>query len=152
MKNDFGKVDSKLIFPRKWQPQKVILALKEVCTFVSHGGWGSTTEGIISQTPIICLPCFGDQFYSARLVEQNKIGIQLYDAPTTAAPPLSFEPPVTQHSFISALQAVTEQPSYLENVVRVSRICKSYNSDQIVNDVVAHALEFGNDHLIGTSF
>lgn len=68
LRNDYGKINSKLIFMRKWQPQEAILALDEVCCVFTHGGWGSTTESIIAKTPIICVPCFGDQFESARLI------------------------------------------------------------------------------------
>jgi UDP:flavonoid glycosyltransferase YjiC (YdhE family) len=42
LKEDFGKVNSPLIFNRQWLPQEKILALGEVKAFISHCGWGSS--------------------------------------------------------------------------------------------------------------
>ncbi|GMH23273.1 hypothetical protein Nepgr_025116 [Nepenthes gracilis] len=52
-----------------WAPQLALLAHPSVAAFVTHGGWNSILESIVSGVPMICLPFFGDQILNRRFIE-----------------------------------------------------------------------------------
>ncbi|GAB2245984.1 hypothetical protein Droror1_Dr00001477 [Drosera rotundifolia] len=59
-----------------WAPQLPILGHRSVSVFVTHGGWNSVSEGIISGVPMICRPFFGDQMLNRRTIESVwRIGV-----------------------------------------------------------------------------
>ncbi|KAJ0019997.1 hypothetical protein Pint_32665 [Pistacia integerrima] len=62
----------------KWAPQKEVLAHSAIGGFWSHCGWNSVLESICEGVPMICRPCFGDQWVNAGYVSQVwKIGLEL---------------------------------------------------------------------------
>ncbi|XP_010265498.1 PREDICTED: anthocyanidin 3-O-glucosyltransferase 7-like [Nelumbo nucifera] len=62
----------------QWVPQTRILRHPAVAVFVTHCGWNSVSESIISGTPMICRPFFGDQRLNGRLVTDVwRIGIRV---------------------------------------------------------------------------
>ncbi|KAL9250545.1 Anthocyanidin 3-O-galactosyltransferase F3GT1-like protein [Drosera capensis] len=59
-----------------WAPQLPVLGHRSVSVFVTHGGWNSVSEGIISGVPMICRPFFGDQMLNRRTIESVwRIGV-----------------------------------------------------------------------------
>ncbi|KAK3205775.1 hypothetical protein Dsin_019821 [Dipteronia sinensis] len=58
-----------------WVPQAEILRHPSVGGFVSHCGWGSTLEAIMSGAPIIAIPMAVDQPFNAKLVVDIGTGI-----------------------------------------------------------------------------
>ncbi|XP_010427361.1 PREDICTED: UDP-glycosyltransferase 76F1-like [Camelina sativa] len=62
----------------KWVNQLEVLAHTAVGAFWTHCGWNSTLESICEGVPMICTPCFTDQFVNARyIVDVWRIGIEL---------------------------------------------------------------------------
>lgn len=51
-----------------WAPQVNILAHSSVGVFITHCGWNSVLEGVISGVPMIGRPFFGDQKVNARVI------------------------------------------------------------------------------------
>ncbi|KAH9660089.1 hypothetical protein KPL70_024086 [Citrus sinensis] len=45
--------------------------------FVSHCGWGSTVEGIVSRVPIIVVPMVLDQLLNAKIVADIGVGMEV---------------------------------------------------------------------------
>jgi hypothetical protein len=60
-----------------WVPQLSILAHGAVGAFLTHCGRNSLTEGLLFGHPLITLPIRGDQGPNARLMEGNKVGLQV---------------------------------------------------------------------------
>ncbi|KAL1559414.1 UDP-glycosyltransferase 76F1-like isoform X1 [Salvia divinorum] len=62
----------------KWAPQLEVLAHPSVGVFWTHNGWNSTLESICEGVPMICTPCFTDQWVNARYVSHVwKVGQHL---------------------------------------------------------------------------
>ncbi|KAJ9056074.1 hypothetical protein DSO57_1036788 [Entomophthora muscae] len=71
-----------------WAPQSAILDHKNTQLFISHGGLESTFESMLSGTPVLCMPFFGDQPRNARKLEDAGVGKyvnRLTTTPTTLA-------------------------------------------------------------------
>jgi UDP:flavonoid glycosyltransferase YjiC (YdhE family) len=104
-----------LIYHKQWLPQEDILALPEVCAFVSHCGWGSTTEAVMNETPLICVPGFGDQIYNAELVHAKELGVQIY-SPPLLTPKEEFSPKLSSETIAKAIREVMENDKYRKNM------------------------------------
>uniref|UniRef100_A0AC34FTA9 UDP-glucuronosyltransferase n=1 Tax=Panagrolaimus sp. ES5 TaxID=591445 RepID=A0AC34FTA9_9BILA len=64
----------KNVLMQKWIPQTSILANPKTVAFISHCGYNGLQEAILTTTPMICIPLFGDQPRNAKLVELKNIG------------------------------------------------------------------------------
>ncbi|KXG22529.1 DIMBOA UDP-glucosyltransferase BX9-like [Sorghum bicolor] len=61
-----------------WAPQEEVLSHPAICAFLTHNGWNSTVESISQGVPMLCRPCFGDQFGTARYVcDFWKVGVEI---------------------------------------------------------------------------
>ncbi|XP_020789425.2 UDP-glucuronosyltransferase 1-2-like isoform X2 [Boleophthalmus pectinirostris] len=94
----------------KWLPQNDLLGHPKTRVFVTHGGTNGMYEAIYHGVPVVGLPLLFDQFDNvvrmqargaARIVEANSI---------------------TKESFLEAVKDVVENPSYRENIQRLSKL------------------------------
>ncbi|KAM3191550.1 hypothetical protein ACQJBY_069066 [Aegilops geniculata] len=62
----------------RWAPQGKVLGHAAVGAFLTHSGWNSTVEALSEGVPMACLPCFGDQFGTARYAcDVWKVGVEV---------------------------------------------------------------------------
>ncbi len=52
--------------------------LHKASLFITHGGGNSINEAILANCPMLVIPFFGDQYVSARLIEERQIGLCVY--------------------------------------------------------------------------
>nr|XP_054603359.1 UDP-glucuronosyltransferase 2B17-like [Nothobranchius furzeri] len=94
----------------KWLPQNDLLGHPKTRVFVAHGGTNGMYEAIYHGVPVLAMPLLFDQFDNvlrlkvrgaARVVEVRSL---------------------TKDSFLEALEDVLENPSYRQNVQRLSQL------------------------------
>ncbi|KAB0795112.1 hypothetical protein PPYR_11951 [Photinus pyralis] len=94
----------------KWFPQQDILAHPNIKLFITHGGYLSTTEAIYHGVPIVGIPVFGDQEMNVATAEIAGYGKGVgYKY-------------LTEESFGKAVSEVLNNPKYMENAKRRSKI------------------------------
>ncbi|MCL7047770.1 hypothetical protein MKW94_014841 [Papaver nudicaule] len=71
------RVKGRGILWKGWVPQLRILGHISVGGFLTHCGWGSTTEGLGLGKLLLLLPMLYDQGLVARLVHSRKIGLEI---------------------------------------------------------------------------
>ncbi|RZC44707.1 hypothetical protein C5167_037658 [Papaver somniferum] len=71
------RVKDRGILWKGWVPQLRILSHLSVGGFLTHCGWGSTTEGLGLGKLLLLLPMLYDQGLVARLVHSRKIGLEI---------------------------------------------------------------------------
>ncbi|XP_055012609.1 UDP-glucuronosyltransferase 2B17-like [Boleophthalmus pectinirostris] len=94
----------------KWLPQKDLLGHPKTRAFVTHGGTNGIYEAIYHGVPVVGLPLLFDQF-------DNVIRLQARGAARIVE-----AKSITKESFMEAVKDVVENPSYLENIQRLSRL------------------------------
>ncbi|OIV93776.1 hypothetical protein TanjilG_07679 [Lupinus angustifolius] len=63
----------------KWSPQEKVLMHPAIACFISHCGWNSTIETLVTGVPVICYPDWTDQRTNAVLIEnmfQNGVNLR----------------------------------------------------------------------------
>lgn len=61
-----------------WVQQQLILSHPAVGCFVTHCGWGSTSEALVNECQMVLMPHFGDQLINARLMGGDlKVGVEV---------------------------------------------------------------------------
>ena len=96
-----------------WIPQNDILGHKSTVLFLTHGGVNSLHESIYHSVPVVVMPLFGDQLWSASVCLQKNIGLTLDKNNLTPAK-------VTE-----AITEVLNNDVYKENIMKISKVFKS---------------------------
>ncbi|KAF8696344.1 hypothetical protein HU200_037251 [Digitaria exilis] len=61
---------------KNWAPQTDVLRHEAVGAFVTHCGWNSALEGVVSGVPMICWPLYAEQrLNKVHMVEEMKVGV-----------------------------------------------------------------------------
>ncbi|XP_062392407.1 UDP glucuronosyltransferase 5 family, polypeptide D1 [Sardina pilchardus] len=94
----------------QWMPQNDLLGHSQIKAFVAHGGTNGVQEAIYHGVPVLGVPLFFDQFDNLLRVRERGGGLIL---------DLS---ELNQHTFHASLQEITQNPSYRENMQRLSRL------------------------------
>ncbi|XP_028290493.1 UDP-glucuronosyltransferase 2C1-like isoform X2 [Gouania willdenowi] len=94
-----------------WMPQNDLLGHPKVKLFVAHGGTNGVQEAIYHGVPVVGLPVFFDQYDNLlRLKDRG------------AAKILSLATVDKDDNFLKAIEEVLTEPSYRENMQRLSRL------------------------------
>lgn len=94
----------------EWMPQNDLLGHPRVKAFVSHGGTNGIYEAIYHGVPLVGIPLLFDQFENVVRL-QARGAAKLVDATN-----------VTRGNFLEAVRDVLHQPSYRDNMKRLSRL------------------------------
>ncbi|KAK6316325.1 hypothetical protein J4Q44_G00138490 [Coregonus suidteri] len=92
-----------------WMPQNDLLGHPKMRLFVAHGGTNGVQEAIYHGVPVVGLPLFFDQ-YDNLLRLQTRGGAKIVTIATV------------DNDFLKALQEVLQEPSYRENMQRLSNL------------------------------
>lgn len=71
------RVAGRGLIVKEWAPQVDILSHNSVAGFLSHCGWNSVLEGIVSGVMILAWPMEADQFQNARLLEDLGVAVRV---------------------------------------------------------------------------
>ncbi|KAL7374423.1 hypothetical protein ABVT39_000319 [Epinephelus coioides] len=92
----------------KWLPQKDLLGHPKTRAFVAHGGTNGMYEAIYHGVPVVGLPLLFDQF-------DNLLRLKVHGAARVVE-----AESLTKEDFLEALKDVLENPSYRDNIQRLS--------------------------------
>lgn len=98
------------VMVKKWMPQSDILAHPNVRVFITHGGLLGTQEGVHYAVPMLGMPFYCDQHLNMKKAELYGYAISLH-----------FQS-ITYDVLKSALTELLVNPSYRDNIKRVSKI------------------------------
>uniref|UniRef100_A0A672G9B6 UDP-glucuronosyltransferase n=1 Tax=Salarias fasciatus TaxID=181472 RepID=A0A672G9B6_SALFA len=94
----------------KWLPQPDLLGHPKTRLFVAHGGTNGVYEAIYYGVPVLGLPLLFDQF-------DNLLRLKVRGAARVVE---AYS--LTKENFLDALKDVLENPSYRDNIQRLSRL------------------------------
>ncbi|KAB8111924.1 hypothetical protein EE612_049787 [Oryza sativa] len=125
-----------------WVPQIAILAHAAVGAFLTHCGRNSLVEGLMFGNPLIMLSIFTDQGPNARLMEGNKVGLQVRRDDTDG----SFD----RHGVAAAVRAVMVEEEtrrvFVANALRMQKIVTDKELheryiDEFIQQLVSHVAD-----------
>ncbi|XP_019488775.1 PREDICTED: UDP-glucuronosyltransferase 2A3-like [Hipposideros armiger] len=93
-----------------WLPQNDLLGHPKTKAFLTHGGINGIYEAIYHGVPMVGVPIFGDQHDNIAHMKAKGAAVELNMNTMTSA------------DMLSALRTVINDPSYKENIMKLSRI------------------------------
>ncbi|TGZ54174.1 UDP-glucosyltransferase 2-like isoform X1 [Temnothorax longispinosus] len=100
----------KNVMTQSWFPQISVLKHRNIRAFITHGGTFGTQEAIYCGVPLIGIPMFGDQRINIQNYVNKKVAISLNSVNE-----------VTEEKLTSAINNILKDPSYRENVKKLSK-------------------------------
>jgi len=101
----------KNVMTQPWFSQISVLKHKNIRAFITHGGIFGTQEAIYCGVPMIGIPLFGDQRINIQNYVNKKVAISLNSVAD-----------ITEEKLTSALNNILKDPSYRENVQKLSKV------------------------------
>ncbi|GAA3437851.1 glycosyltransferase [Kutzneria kofuensis] len=102
---DLAPADNVLVYP--WIPQSVLLRCAQL--FVTHGGYNSIRESLLTGTPMVVLPQYGDNIANARRVGELGVGVGLSDGPARV------------EAIVAACRQVLSEPAFTARTRQAQR-------------------------------
>ena len=96
-----------------WIPQNDILGHQSTAVFLTHGGLNSFQESVYHGVPVVVLPLSGDQYWSADVCVDKKIGVTLD------------KDNLIPEKIVEAVNEVLNNKVYKQNVIKISKVLKS---------------------------
>ena len=96
-----------------WIPQNDILGHQSTAVFLTHGGLNSFQESVYHGVPVVVLPLSGDQYWSADVCVDKKIGVTLD------------KDNLIPEIIVEAVNEVLNNKVYKQNVIKISKVLKS---------------------------
>jgi len=134
-----------------WIPQAELMSDEAIKLVLTHSGWGSTLECIVSGQPVVCLPFFGDQFTNADLLVKSGCGEVIYKR----KPRLDWRPSntyregdFTASSAAAVLQKVLSEPRYKESALKLQRLALATGGAAEAARAIERAGRCGTGHLL----
>ena len=129
-------IDGNIMF-LSWSPQNDLLGHQNTKVFVTHCGVNAQFEALYHGVPIVGLPVFGDQYYSAVKLQAKEFGIALSISDFTT------------EDLIDAIERILNATFYKDNISRVSQISKSRHFTPTQRGAwwVDHVIKHGAKHL-----
>ncbi|PON81584.1 LOW QUALITY PROTEIN: UDP-glucuronosyl/UDP-glucosyltransferase [Trema orientale] len=97
-----------------WIQQQKILEHPSVVCFVTHCGWGSLLEGLVSPCELVMLPRAGDQIFNARLMGKIlKVGVEVQKGEKDGL--------FSKESVCKAIRTLMDDDSEVGREIRINR-------------------------------
>jgi UDP:flavonoid glycosyltransferase YjiC (YdhE family) len=123
--NVFGKLKQKVLWkwetetmedlPKnvklgKWLPQQDILGHPKIRMFITHGGYGSTTEAVYHVCPLLGIPMLGDQSLNMQKSENSGFALTIdYND-------------LTEETFLAFINRLLNEPSFRQKAKALSKV------------------------------
>nr|KAJ0188742.1 hypothetical protein LSAT_V11C900501650 [Lactuca sativa] len=114
------KRENKGLIMTEWAPQVEILQHPAVGGFLSHCGWNSALETIVSGVPMMTWSLYAEHFYNEKLVELLGIGVGV-GADVWNSSPVITSPIIGKRSIIDAIEILTGGSAMAESIRRSSQ-------------------------------
>ncbi|CAI9304200.1 unnamed protein product [Lactuca saligna] len=112
--------ENKGLIMTEWAPQVEILQHPAVGGFLSHCGWNSVLEAVVSGVPLMTWPLYADHFYNEKLVELLGIGVGLgvdvWNSSSVITSPI-----IGKQSISDAIEILTGGSAIAESIRRNSK-------------------------------
>jgi UDP:flavonoid glycosyltransferase YjiC (YdhE family) len=108
----------------KWAPQEQVLAHPAVGCFVTHCGWNSTLESIRNGVPMLCWPCFTDQFTNQTYV------CDIWRVGRRTTPPAANQEMVDRKRITKMLDSLLEHAGIKERLKRLKAMAEKSMSGE----------------------
>ena len=129
--------DPEKILTSEWIPQNDLLGHVNTKVFVSHCGKNGQYEALYHAVPIVATPFFTDQAYNAERA-RTKGFAEIVDLKSCTADQLQ-----------STIKTVATEPSYKENVSKLSRLFKQQYGVPMETAAfwIDHVMEYGGGYM-----
>lgn len=105
--------------------QPMVLAHPAVRCFITHAGAGGAQEGVLSGTPMLCIPFMWDQYYGASVIELLGAGLMLHKQNVTA------------DRVSKALETLLNDPGFQERSRQLSLDLAQHRAEHPVAELVS---------------